>query len=118
MIPSITPETRALLENAAKACGKVIEFKEGTCKGGAFVGCFEDGKPWRPDINDGDCARMEAQLYIGVRWTATAVIATQSNYHLTPRPADVWEVALRGDDPQAARRRAALRVAAEIGVRQ
>jgi hypothetical protein len=108
----MTPDIRIKLASAALACGKNVVFKEGSCKGGDFLGCFEGDMPWRPDTNDGDCARMEAQLKIGVTWGADTVAARD--------PSGLYKVTSDTQladfpNPQAARRYAVLSMAAYLG---
>jgi hypothetical protein len=109
----MTPYIRIKLASAALACGKNVTFKEGSCKGGDFLGCFEGDMPWRPDINDGDCARMEAQLKIGVVWGEYSVAAREPS--TLPK---ALVVSTRYDDypnDQAARRYVVLEMAAYLG---
>lgn len=107
-----------MLTNAALACDKHVVFKEGVCKGGKFLGCFHGdllggssgGLPWRPDADDGDCARLEAQLRIAIEWGTEEVYASAPGSKLTPSvPYKDFE------DKQAARRYAVLMLASAIG---
>lgn len=101
---------REQLALAAKACSFEVTFKEGSCKGGAFLGCFHDDRSWRPDTDDADGARLEAACRIGVDWQPNAVIA----WHR--QSGAVFTVAFnKHKSPQAARRYAVFRVAMLLG---
>jgi hypothetical protein len=101
---------RELIELAAKACGIEIDHWRG---GMPMVIVWEYGigefRAWNPKRDDGDCARMEAQLSICIEWASSWVIA--------------WTGALQkvvldseyDGDKNAARRAASVAVAAEIG---
>lgn len=97
---------REQLELAAKACGLIPT---------AFVGnddfMFGVLSWFKPHIDDGDCARMEAQLGIWVTWSKSGVtaacaesFANRSEYFSN-----------HNNDKNAARRAASVAVAAEIG---
>ncbi|MEN9885607.1 MAG: hypothetical protein RL758_185 [Pseudomonadota bacterium] len=60
-------EDRELLGLAAEAAGLKIEWKTGTCKGGAYCAPFVNGEPWRPLVADNaDALRLMAGLSMGV----------------------------------------------------
>jgi len=66
---------REQLTLAAKACGMRYSIAD-MCwylSDGSFV------NPWNPLTNDGDCARMEAQLGINVTWLCDGVESEQPN---------------------------------------
>lgn len=106
---------REMLELAAKAAGYLSACHED----GTFLvsDCFDADiqehiyKQWRPDLDDGDCARMEAYLGIEVAWSS--VYAMSDNHRLDD--CMIEHFVLHNGDKQAARRRASLRVAAQIG---
>ena len=93
---------RELLELAAKAAG--VDARR---LAHAWPDRFDD-EQWNPLTDDGDEARLEAALQLNVEWhpltqsvqVGTAAIACSENYR---------------KDAQAARRRAGVRAAAEIG---
>ena len=99
---------KELLEFAAKAAG-------GKFESGCFFtidgpdGDHQDG--WNPRHDDGDCARMEAAIGIGVMWFAQTVAA----YKLIPK-VEITEVYQHhGNDRNKARRYASTALAAKIG---
>lgn len=104
---------REMLELAAKACGIELEFrKSGLC---VIKGKGSMGPAWSPLTDDGDCARMEAQLGICIDWCdemvcSCTVVDEDGNYISK----DVYFKDHAGDK-NAARRAASVAVAAEIG---
>lgn len=101
---------REQLGLAAKACDIEIDHWRG---GMPMVIIWEYGigecRAWNPKHDDGDCARMEAQLGINVSWDTDCAEATH------------WPMVEYANfkdhngDKNAARRAASLAVAAEIG---
>ena len=87
---------RELLELAAKACG--ADFRS-----------YLDCGLWNALMNDGDCARMEAQLSVCVEWSEAWVISWHGNVQQTVL------FSTHNGDKNAARRAASVAVAAEIG---
>lgn len=117
----MTQNIRELLELAALACGyewvSAVERSDGRgvmhivvrSKTTEWLPAY-----WAPHIDDGDGARMEAQLLVDVQWGDAAVFC--SHYK---RPQDHVREAYadHNGNRQAARKMASLRVAAEIGRR-
>lgn len=121
----MTQDIKELLELAAKACGYEVFGYGGDDK---CVIRFADIGPddvveWSPHLDDGDGARMEAQLGVEFKWkhlsvTATAVKDDAAPYSNSYFKATCIEFFLNHNgDRQAARRMASLRVAAEVGRR-
>lgn len=98
---------REQLELAAKACGLIPT---------AFVGnddfMFGVLSWFKPHIDDGDCARMEAQLGIWVTWSEAGVTAA---YVGTSNITSSEYFKDHNNDKNAARRAASVAVAAQIG---
>jgi len=110
---------RELLELAAKAEGwKKAAYQDmrgwGEIRYGyseaMYIGDDETIGYWNPLTDDGDCARMEAKLAIDVKWYRDSVVAYRKEI-----ACDGVDFRDHGDDRNAARRIASLRVAAEIG---
>lgn len=123
---------RELLELAAKAVGMKIGkkpevgerwsegityWRDGMC--GYVAGVVEvtgfdrEGpitKTWSPGYQDGDCARMEAEIGLNVEWWTDSVTVFRPGF-----AAANIQYGSHNGDKQAARRMASLRVAAEIG---
>lgn len=111
-------DIRELLELAAAATGRnawdgweYFDYYANAVR----MRCVRDGKvvaTWQPNTDDGDCARMEAQLLIAVEYPCRDSVCSHAatHWHLEP-------FANQGGDRNAARRLASLRVAAEIGRR-
>lgn len=98
---------RELLEYAAKACGfKIVGY--GEWRNGIEWAELECGTFWNAKEDDGDCARMEAELGLDITWYKEWVSAISKH---AAGYADYKDY----PDKQAARRMASLRVAAEIG---
>lgn len=102
---------RELLELAAKACGVDAQWD---CPERGMMMLTPDGidtMTWNPLTDDGDCARMEAQLGIWVAWREEGVIAAcvKSSANNSELFSD------HAGDKNAARRAASVAVAAEIG---
>ena len=106
-------DSREMLAQAAKAAGAVwaknlntwLIWKgpEDPDEGGAWC-------EWAPLTDDGDCARMEADISISIQWEEKCIeVFHEDTGYLTEAFID------HGGDRQAARRLASLRVAAEIG---
>lgn len=93
---------REMLELAAKAAG--IE------SGGGLFWCPATGNAWNPITDDGDEARLEAKLGLNVLWGSRTVAVGRK--HFGPFEERYQE---HNGDKQAARRRAGVRAAAEIG---
>ena len=96
---------REQLELAAKACGLIPAEFDGNAD---FM--FGVLSWFKPHLDDGDCARMEAQLGINVTWLCDGVESEQPN-----APAGKIELySWHAGDKNAARRAASVAVAAEI----
>lgn len=96
---------REQLELAAKACGLIpAEF------GGNADFMFGVLSWFKPHLDDGDCARMEAQLGIDLKWTQIHVTAMHSVVGI-----QIKMFRHHAGDKNAARRAASVAVAAEIG---
>ena len=98
---------RELLEAAAKAAG--IGGGWDWPRGAKEPVFWRDagGKAWQPLTDDGDCARLEADLLLHVEWhpaAKTAYVGTAEIGCTQP-----W-----GNDRQSARRYAAVRAAAAM----
>ena len=97
---------RDYLELAAKAAG--IDY-HATLEDGTR--CIHDGRGyWNPLADDGDEARLEASLGLNILWQSRTV--TVGRKHFGPCEERYQD---HGGDKQAARRRAGVRAAAEIG---
>lgn len=120
---SNTQAEREMLEAAAKAMGRygphcsyverVIDWDSPHRNGSALQISDSSADTWNPATDDGDCARMEAALGIGVSWKFQDCV-----YAEIEGAEDAWSWVYFKDhngDKQAARRMASLRVAAEIG---
>ena len=93
------------LELAARACGLIPkEF------GGNADFMFGVLSWFKPHLDDGDCARMEAQLGICIDWTSLCVYATVVG---VTQKSELFT--RHNGDKNAARRAASVAVAAEIG---
>lgn len=122
---------RELLEMAAKAIGLTIGpnpwktpglnwaigitwFEDSYSPGvHTLTGSDRDGplsKVWNPGLDDGDCARIESQLSIDVKWYRDSVVAYRQEIACEGIDFSAYQ-----GDRNAARRMASLRVAAEIG---
>ena len=93
---------RELLELAAKAAGMDIEWQPCGWAHDNNTGC-----EWNPITDDGDEARLEAALGLGVLWGSRTV--TVGRKHFGPFEERFQE---HHGDKQAARRRAGVRAAA------
>ena len=102
-------DIKELLELAAKACGYTLVDDDGL----RGPWCNEAGCRWRPDLDDGDGARMEAELGLTVRWAANFVEVRDSVKGFL-YACDIYTTP---GDKNSGRRMASLRVAAEIGRR-
>ena len=102
---------REQLELAAKACWIEIDHWRGDMP---MVNiCEHDAseyQAWNPLHDDGDCARMEAQLGIDVKWYKSGVIA-----HIRDTGIQSEVFINHASDKNAARRAASVAIAAEIG---
>ena len=95
---------RELLTLAAKACGLIPTEFEGNDD---FM--FGVLSWFKPHLDDGDCARMEAQLSVCVEWSEAWVISWHGNVQQTVL------FSTHNGDKNAARRAASVAVASEIG---
>jgi hypothetical protein len=107
-------EDRELLELAAKAGG----YRVGRCRElphQCLVLVNDKGEPtnpgWNSLIDDGDCARLEAELSLDVVWGTDGVLVVFRGGASSARE----KYNHHDGDRQAARRRASTRAAAEIG---
>lgn len=122
----MTQDIRKLLELAAKACGYSIhDWFDGDSAWAYRIGSELDfyGElsifRWAPHLDDGDGARMEAKLSITPWWKDSYIRAQhwcREGDQLISLEHD-QNYADHNGGRQAARRRASLRVAAEIGRR-
>lgn len=118
----MTQDIRELLELAALACG-YENFA--ICEGEGWCTVRINGRQtaWNPRLDDGDGARMETQLGIGLHRLRQVVEAFVDRDSPTSEmyydPEITWSenYADHNGNRQAARRMASLRVAAEIGRR-
>lgn len=103
---------RELLELAAKAIGLDFHgYTDGTEWFSHRSGLvLKSDEVWSPQHDDGDCARMEAALGIGVEWYSDAVVVRTIG-----RSRHLASYAAHGGDRNAARRDASLQLAAAIG---
>lgn len=97
-------EIKELLEKAAKAL-----LPQSSYENKAFMSCWFSS--WNPATDDGDCARMEAELGINISWWTGEVTADACEY--TDAFCNQYYKDF-GGDKQAARRMASLLVAAAI----
>ena len=101
---------REQLELAAKACWIEIDHWRGDMP---MVNiCEHDAseyQAWNPLHDDGDCARMEAQLGIDVKWYKSGVIA-----HIRDTGIQSEVFINHASDKNAARRAASVAIAVEI----
>jgi hypothetical protein len=125
----MTENIKELLELAARACG--IEVPEDGPWGGVSEvwGVHEfngDGsnftRRWSPHLDDGDGARMEAELVIKFDWFNTFIKAYgptkgEGPWQLSTFVNATEHLSDHAGNKQAARRMASLRVAALIGER-
>lgn len=103
---------RELLELAAKAMG--IDLIWSSEPGWAPKLKTNRMQSWNPHDDDGDCARMEAALGIGLEWYSDSVVVSKRERHKTPS-VRAASYAAHGGDRNAARRDASLQLAAAIG---
>ena len=117
---------KELLELAAKAMGYTLTWCEEYIIGDDEVDFIDmsyvvSGQPdeadwcWSPLEDDGDCARMEAELELEIYWFISCV---RVESYLKDGDTDVCineYFANHNNDKNAARRLASTRVAAEIG---
>ncbi len=97
---------RELLERAAKAAGKLIEFDDWSGKPVAFLYNDELVPAWNPLEDDGNAFRLQVALGIEPAFNEASVIVWfGSDQHLTE---------MKGADPLAATRRAVVRAAAAM----
>jgi hypothetical protein len=109
---------RELLELAAKAAGiEFIKYTDEWNGGGLITEWIEgqgggyhslDAKVWNPLTDDGDEARLEAALMLHVEWHPGL-------REVRVGTAEIFATEPFVSDKQAARRRAGVRAAAEIG---
>lgn len=100
---------REQLELAAKACGIEGLWVESNQCIQLDTGPLRWVKYWDPKNDDGDCARMEAQLGIDVKWYKSGVIA-----HIRDTGIQSEVFINHASDKNAARRAASVAVAVEI----
>ena len=97
---------RELLELAAKAAGIDVLWHQAWNQ---FV--FKTTyQKWNPLNDDGDEARLEAALGLNVLWGSRTVTVGRKHFGLFEE-----QYQEHGGDKQAARRRAGVRAAAELG---
>ena len=105
---------RELLTLAAKACGlkhkSTDELSQWLLVEGVRTPLLaKHCWYWNPLTDDGDCARMEAQLSVCVEWSEAWVISWHGNVQQTVL------FSTHNGDKNAARRAASVAVASEIG---
>jgi hypothetical protein len=107
----MTPALAQSLSKAAEASGRVLHESLRACKGGEVLGVFDaSGMAWRPDCDDGDGARLEAELGIQVSWGSHRVVCTaQNSQHIS-----LGYYAEHGGSRQSARRAAVLEIATRL----
>lgn len=112
-------QDRELLELAAKAAGMEGWRYVGPGPSLGMAKMIDPSRPgstgyvgrnWNPLHDDGDEARLEAALGMNISWGPNRV---QVGADIRHAPAEYYED--HGGDKQAARRRAGVRAAAEIG---
>lgn len=105
---------RELLEMAAKALGG--EYREHAL-GGFYLALAPhwNGRSWNPAGDDGDCARMEAELLIDIEWLSYEVAAYSKDDSGMLAHEALELYVNHANNNQAARRMASVRIAAEIG---
>ena len=100
--------TREMLELAARAANIRWDKTDEVWFGDGV------GKEWNPDTDDGDSSRMRTKLRIDVTWLPESVRCE----HWEDYDAEAMErLSDHNNDPDAALRLAALRVAAMMGER-
>lgn len=67
---------REMLELAAKALGLEIIFPNSPFAATREIGSLDEWCHWNPLRDDGDCARMEAELGIWPMFRPTVVVST------------------------------------------
>lgn len=105
---------RGQLELAAKACGlyfnPTVKLKQGLRVVKTDAKCQSNQTLWNPASDDGDCARMEAQLDLDINWHSGFVkVCSDDNQFAVEHFLD------HAGDKNAARRAASVAVASEIG---
>lgn len=108
----MTQDIRELVDLAALACGYTLK-DDYDANGDYWPWCEELEQHWHP-LDDGDGARMEAELLIWPEWWDNCVHAGRRGEGPL-FPAEKY--ADHNGNRQTARRMASLRVAAEIGRR-
>lgn len=103
-------EDKELLELAAKAAG--IDLDEGIVVENPFTPDVYR-REWNPLTDDGDEARLEANLGLNVAWDFYSVRV--GDFYGVRVGGTLEEFSRHDGNKQAARRRAGVRAAAEIG---
>ena len=107
-----TPSDRELLEMAAKAMGYTLAWFDQTAY---YLNERGGHSQFMPLIDDGDEARLEAELSMWVHWyPAMVLVGPEVRGHITAVACAEYYDQHNGDK-QAARRRAGTRAAAAIG---
>lgn len=104
---------RARYEEAARAAGYALWWKEGHCKGGDFLAPFIGDRPWRPEEDDGDAMRLAVDAHIDFARHTNVARAVAIDVLGRRVVASIEEPC--GDDPRAAARRAIFWAAVAIG---
>ena len=103
---------REQLKMAAKACGlhfnPTLKLKQGLHIVKPDAKCQSDQVLWDPKNDDGDCARMEAQLGLSILWFKDYVLSGKGRLH------QVIDCEDHNGDKNAARRAASVAIAVEI----
>jgi len=101
----MTTDKGELLELAARAAGMwdPTDPSMGLLK--------SNGQYWNPLTDDGDCARLEGEVRINLKWLPQAVIALSHDGVIYATEAFLDH----NNDRQAARRLASTTAAAEVG---
>lgn len=123
-------DIRKMLELAAKACGYEIDrenqhFRDESKYGHVGLYIKRVSTCWAPHVDDGDNSRMRTKLRIDALWVyaengdAVGVECSVMRHHgdrfFTMRARWIEMLADHNNDPDAALRLCALRVAAAIG---
>ena len=111
-------DKKELLELAARAAGIVIlrsrlddPMARDMLAANSARNPHHESGPWNPLTDDGDCARLEANLHLDVLWWEFAVSSGGK-----PTGVRSYEqYADHNNDRQAARRLASTRAAAKVG---
>ena len=105
-------QKREMLALAAKAAGLSVTLWEGHTGIMCAIDDVRHGRMWMPIDDDVDCARLEARLKIFLLWGDNDVEAFVYSFDSGYSRASYAD---HGNDHQAARRLAVVKMAAAIG---